>query len=110
MGTAPLCGSAESDIGLRQLIFTTAVAVTSTACEPSCEQTCETLLACEETHTDRVALDDCTASCLVQQRLYDEWEDVELQESFIDYKLCVAQENCEDIAAGACYNEELYAW
>ena len=81
-----------------------------TGCEPSCEQTCEALLACEEVSSDRVAEDDCTASCLVQQRLYDDWEDVQLQESFRDYKFCVAEESCEAIAEGACYNEDLYAW
>ena len=109
MDTAHPCGKPQRELGLRPLLLITMV-VATTGCEPSSEQTCETLLACEETHTDRVALDDCTASCLVQQRLYDEWEDIELQDSFTDYKFCIAEESCEEIAAGACYNADLYSW
>ncbi len=79
-------------------------------CEPTCEQTCEELLACDEVESDRVALDDCTAACLVQQQVYDDWEDIELQQGFADYKRCISEESCDAIADGACYDEDLYAW
>ena len=95
---------------MKHLVLSASLALAALACEPSCEQTCETLLACEETSSDRVALDDCTAACVVQQQLYDDWEDVELQDGFSDYKRCVGENTCEDIVDGACYDEELYAW
>ena len=95
---------------MRHLALAALSGLVAIACEPSCEQTCETLLECEDASTDRIALDDCTAGCLVQQQLYEDWDDIELQEDFADYKRCVAEETCEALADGACYDEELYSW
>jgi hypothetical protein len=99
---------------MKKLLITGWIGLAGVGCEPSCEETCEGLLACgdevEDISTDRVALDDCTAACLVQERLYDDWEDVELRNGFADYKRCVAEETCDAIAEGACYDEELYSW
>jgi len=95
---------------MKNLFLTGLMSLLAAGCEPSCEQTCEDLLACEETSTDRVALDDCTAACLVQERLYDDWEDQELRDSFAEYKRCVSEETCDAIAGGSCYDEDLYSW
>ena len=95
---------------MKNLFLTGLMSLLAVGCEPSCEQTCEDLLSCEETSTDRLALDDCTAACLIQERLYDDWEDQELRDSFTDYKYCVAEESCEAIAGGSCYDEDLYSW
>jgi hypothetical protein len=95
---------------MKKLLITGLTTLLAASCEPSCEQTCEGLLACEETSTDRLALDDCTAACLVQERLYDDWEDQQLRDSFADYKHCVSEDSCESIAEGSCYDEDLYSW
>ena len=95
---------------MRRIILITSLGITGVGCEPSCEQTCQVLLDCEETHTDRLALDDCTAACLVQERLYDDWDDTELRDGFADYKHCVMEESCADISDGICYDEALYSW
>jgi hypothetical protein len=95
---------------MKSLLSTASIALFGLACEPTCEQTCQDLLACDELETDRMALDDCTAACVVQQNLYDDWEDAELQEGFADYKRCVSETTCDGIASGECYDEELYAW
>ena len=95
---------------MQRILLIGCLGVYGIGCEPSCEQTCEVLLDCDETHTDRLALDDCTAACLVQERLYDDWEDTELRDSFTEYKTCVTEESCQDIADGICYDEELYSW
>lgn len=80
------------------------------ACEPSCEQTCEKLLACDEVESPRVSELECERACTTQEELYLSWDDIELQEAFSDHKRCLDQEECGAIAEGVCYDERLFAF
>ena len=80
-------------------------------CEPTCASTCDKLLSCEDGTVDqpRVSDEDCENACELQQSLYeDDWENGVLREEFADMKRCVADEACEAIADGACYDPDLY--
>jgi hypothetical protein len=80
------------------------------ACEPSCENTCEKILACDEVDTPLIALQDCTDACLTQEQRYEDWNDGQKQEAMSDFKTCVADNECSDIAEAVCYDEEIYSW
>jgi hypothetical protein len=80
----------------------------ASGCDPSCASTCDKLLSCEEVSTARLAANDCEAACLVQEKLYEDWDDIELRASFADLKTCIADEACGDLVDGACYDDELY--
>ncbi len=79
-------------------------------CEPSCEQTCEKLLACDGVESPRVSEQQCESACVDQEALYDSWEDEQLQQAFSDHKRCIDQEECGAIAEGVCYDERMYAF
>ena len=82
-----------------------------TGCTPTCEATCEKLLDCDAVQTPLVSLEDCTDACLTQEQLYDiEWEDTEKVQALDDFKVCVAESECADIADAVCYNEDIYPW
>jgi hypothetical protein len=79
-------------------------------CEPSCKATCKKLVQCEDVETPRVSKEECTASCEIQQQLYDQWTDTQKRGNFGDLKRCIKQSECADIADGVCYDEDLYIW
>ncbi|MFT4975081.1 MAG: hypothetical protein ACI8S6_000968 [Myxococcota bacterium] len=79
-------------------------------CEVSCENTCEKLLACEEVETPLVAEVDCQQACVTQETLYDGWDDLIKRQALTDYKTCVSENTCGDIAEGVCYDEDIYSW
>lgn len=93
---------------LRFIAFLPAVLLS--ACQPTCEATCEKLLSCDEVDTPLVALQDCTDACLTQERLYEQWEDGQKQTALTEYKTCVQESECSDIAEAVCYDEDIYAW
>ena len=80
------------------------------ACAPTCESTCEKLLECDEVETPLIALQDCTDACLTQEQLYSSWEDGQKEDALSDYKDCVDESECSDIAEAVCYDEEIYSW
>ena len=80
-------------------------------CEPSCAKTCKTILECENIETEVTELEECEASCLVQEELYEDMgEDSVEREAFKELKQCIQTSECNAIAAGECYDEELYIW
>lgn len=80
-------------------------------CEPSCAKTCKKLLSCDDIDTDVSEVEECEATCEVQQSVYDNWgEDSIEREAFGDLKRCINQSECNDIATGECYDDELYIW
>ena len=87
-----------------------AASLLGTGCEPSCEATCKTLLACDSVETSRVHIDECTSTCQIQEQLYESWEDQQLRDAFGELKTCIQSVECSDLADGACYDEELYIW
>ena len=91
------------------LLCTAGLAVIS-GCEPSCRSTCNALLECDSVESDQVTIDDCEASCEVQDKLYEDWEDQELVDAFVETKTCITSSTCEEIADGACYDDNVYAF
>lgn len=91
-------------------ILCVAVLSMAVGCEPTCKNTCEKLLECDDTTVDqpRVSVDECEDACEAQQNLYaEDWENQQLRDELGDYKSCVMDNECEDIADGACFNPNL---
>ena len=80
------------------------------ACEPSCKKTCKKLIECDNIETARTEVEECEASCEIQQEMFDDWEASDERERFADLKKCIRSNECSDIADGVCYDEELYIW
>ena len=80
-------------------------------CTPTCKQTCNKITGCEQladysgTHPDF-----CAETCIRQETLYQVWEDYDLLDRLDAHKECLMDATCDDIAAGVCYDEELYAF
>ena len=82
--------------------------VTLVGCEPSCAKTCKTLLACEDVETEMTEVEECEASCLVQEDMYENiGKNSTEREAFKELKICIRTSECDAIAAGECYDEEL---
>jgi hypothetical protein len=92
------------------VVATLLAGFTLVGCEPSCEETCEKLLSCDEVESPRVSERECERACTTQEDLYLSWEDVELQQAFSDHKRCIDQSECGAIAEGECYDETLFAF
>lgn len=81
------------------------------ACKPTCKQVCDKLVECENPGTERMPSAECEDSCRTQSSLYeDEWTDVSLREAFDAELACIDDAECEDIAAGVCYSEEVWSY
>ena len=89
------------------LVGAVALGCFATGCEPSCAQSCRKVIACD-LESQRVVQDECEASCVFQERLYEDWEDEAKQDAFADHKRCLARESCDDIVAGVCYDEQIF--
>jgi hypothetical protein len=86
------------------------LAIVSTAgCEPTCAQSCRKVIGCD-LESQRVVQDECEAACVFQERLYDDWEDDTKQAAFSDHKRCLARRSCDEIAAGDCYDPEIFLY
>ena len=96
--------------GHRLVIATLMAGFALVGCDPTCEETCEKLLGCDEVESPRVSERECERACTTQEELYLSWDDVELQEAFSDHKQCIDQAECGAIADGECYDEILYAF
>ena len=83
---------------------------TLVGCEPSCKKTCKKLLDCDSVETARTEIEECEASCEIQQELFDDWEATDERERFGELKQCIRENECGEIADGVCYDEELYIW
>jgi hypothetical protein len=78
-------------------------------CAPPCEQTCRKLLGCD-LESPRTAQDACKVSCETEQHLYDAWDDNDKKAAFDDERRCIASSSCEELKAGACYDEDLWSY
>lgn len=77
------------------------------ACAPPCAQLCAKLDRCDL--NGGVSVDECTETCDAQIEVYKaETEDDEAQKAYRRHRLCLGSHSCEEIAAGACYDEELF--
>ncbi len=84
------------------------LALLAGGCSPACEQTCRKLLDCDL--SPRVSQEECVESCETQQHLYEVWGDEEKQEAFDAERGCVRGATCEEIAEGACYDDEIWVF
>jgi len=81
-----------------------------TGCEPSCEDTCDKLLDCDQIEMEHTSARECAAACETQQSVYDKWKSTDEREWFSDMKYCIDDASCAEIADGECYDDELYIW
>jgi hypothetical protein len=78
-------------------------------CEPTCRQACRKVLSCESLDAETV-LDECEASCVFQEELYEERGDEARADALGDHKGCLRRESCDAIADGVCYDPELFVF
>jgi hypothetical protein len=95
---------------LFRIIFLIAPLTALVGCEPTCKKTCKKLLDCDNIETARTEVEECQASCEIQQEMFDGWEASDERERFKELKQCIRSNECADIANGECYDEELYIW
>ena len=79
------------------------------ACEPTCKQVCRSVLSCD-LGVSVTELDECEASCVFQERMYDQAEDDERRSRLGDHKRCLRRSSCAEIRDGECYDEELFVF
>ena len=79
-------------------------------CQPTCEDVCTKIVACDNAGTERMPADECKLSCLDQKSLYAGWTDTVLEASFDDELSCLDASSCDEIAAGTCYDEDLWSF
>ena len=62
--------------------------------------------------TDRLALGACVEDCELQRQLYEDWDDQEKQDLYVDHKRCLVGSTCEEIEDGVCYEgyEDLFVF
>lgn len=82
------------------------------ACQPTCQNSCEKLLSCEDVEQPRVSQGECEASCENQRSLYEEehWDNQQLSDELDAAMECIEASECADIADGACYDPDLFVW
>ena len=87
-----------------------ALCTTLAACHTTCKNACDILLECDEVESSRVNPSECEVSCSREMALYDQWENQALLDALQDELDCIGDLSCEEIAAGACYDEQLYLY
>ncbi|MCB9680169.1 MAG: hypothetical protein H6733_01755 [Alphaproteobacteria bacterium] len=95
--------------GLGAALATVLVGLTSAGCAPSCATVCAKLDRCDLNPTVDKA--ECELSCereynaTIEQKLLDNDAPKEV---FDDHRRCLGGHSCDEIAAGACYDEALF--
>jgi hypothetical protein len=79
------------------------------ACEPACDVSCRKVRRCEITPTP-LTLEECEASCVFQEQRYEDAGDTASADAFADHKRCLQRSSCEEIAAGACYDADVFTF
>jgi hypothetical protein len=92
---------------LSSLVGAILALVVLTGCPPRCAKTCDKVLSCG-LDSERVAVEECEASCGSQRDLYDRWEDDDKTKAFNDHRRCIMKSSCKEIADGACYDPDLF--
>lgn len=67
-------------------------------------------MACENPGTERMSAPECEEECNAQQELYARWSDTQLRASFDEQLTCLYDAECADVAAGACYDDEVFTF
>lgn len=79
-------------------------------CTPTCDDVCVKLVECGNEGTELLNADDCSDQCKRQQTLYDHWSDLQLRDAFEESLNCYRNSTCDEIAAGACYNQDIWSY
>ena len=79
-------------------------------CTPTCEEVCERLVDECGAGTERLNSDECQESCQSQRDLYQRWEDEGLRDAFDASLECYRDTACDEIAAGACYEQAVWTF
>lgn len=85
------------------------VAALASGCVPPCENVCNKLVFDCELQDD-VQHEGCTLACSRQVAAYEADADTEKRDAFNDQRWCIAQNTCEDIQSGRCYDERIFAF
>ncbi|HMV66256.1 MAG TPA: hypothetical protein PKA64_05360 [Myxococcota bacterium] len=83
------------------------VGVALEGCAPSCAQLCTKLQRCQL--DGGVSVDECTETCDAQIDLAKspDAEDGD-KKLYLQHRQCVGSSSCDELAAGACYDAELF--
>jgi len=75
-------------------------------CSPGCERLCNKLDRCGLQNNR--TLEECQLSCTRELDAYKAADDRELIERYNRERRCLGSSTCDEIADGACYDEELF--
>jgi hypothetical protein len=78
------------------------------ACSSTCSGVCDKLLSCPQLDAGAIGDKECDLDCAVQENAYE--SDPVLSTAFEVYKDCVMDSSCQELVAGACYQEGLFAF
>jgi hypothetical protein len=67
---------------------------------------CRKLVACET--ADNLNRLECEEACEREANLYEVEDDDAMQAAFADHRRCLGAASCDEIAAGECYDEDLF--
>jgi hypothetical protein len=91
-------------VRLSSLVCTVALALAG--CRPTCTAACTKVRSCDL--TAELTQQECEAQCGAQQAEVD--SDAEADALWGEHLSCIASASCDEIAAGACYDAELFAF
>ena len=91
----------------RSLLAVIVIGLGLSGCAPPCRTTCSKTLRCG-IDSERIAQEECELSCNRELSLYQSWEDQTKLIAFRKHRRCIFNSSCEEIAAGECYDEELF--
>lgn len=95
----------------RTLAALGAVLLGAAGCTPTCDRVCTRIVEdCGDLGTERMSAYECEESCLNQQKLYERWADTQKQAALDDELTCLVDATCDEIAAGTCYNEDIWGF
>ncbi len=80
-------------------------------CAPSCDTACLKLVeTCGGVGAERMTADECGEACVAEDDLYDRWTDTQLRAALDAELRCIVSSTCEEIEAGACYDDSLFVF
>lgn len=79
-------------------------------CKATCEDVCDRMVECDGLPTERMSSAECEESCKSQTTLYEGWTDIQKQDALQSELDCLDGASCEDIAAGVCYDEDIWSY
>lgn len=80
-------------------------------CTPTCDQVCTHLVEeCGDLGTERSTAAECEEQCISQKNLLIKWRDTQKQDAFYAELECLESSSCDEIAAGACYDEDIWSF